>query len=243
MKSPFHVLSLGLLSTCALLAGPTFEVKNEQGRALHIELLEVADDVVTFATTGEKGGKEHSLAIGKFDADSQAKILEEAKDLKPRPPKLDVTVSVSKKRDKKGYYMVDQTVSTKVSIRNLGMRDLPKSKGYMTYFGRDRSSPDEYKVMARKTFDCQIAARGLFEVAVAGFKTSFDSDKKGSGNIGGFQYDGYLLVLMDEAGNVLHAKTSDPALRSMLENEPAKAERLTKVDLNKVLNKELEPYE
>ena len=183
------------------------------------------------------------MKLATFDVTSQTRIREESKCLKPRPPKLDITVSVSKKRDKKGYYMVDQTVSTKVSIRNLGMRDLAKSKGYMTYFGRDRSSPDEYKVMARKSFDLKIEARGLFEAPVAGFKTSFDTDKKGAGNVGGFQYDGYLLTIMDEEDHLLASKTSDPALRAMIEDEPAKAERLTKMPVNKLLNKELEPFE
>lgn len=244
MKTSFLLsLPISFLALSPLLAGPTFEVRNTKGDAIHIELLEFNDDVVTFETTGGKAGKEHNLKIDRFDADSQTKIREEAQNLKPRPFKLDTTVSVSKKRDKLGYFMVQQKVSTKVSIRNLSMRDFPETKAYMTYFGRDRSNPDEYKVMARKTFDCKIASRGLFEAEVDGFKTKYDSDKKGAGNIGGYQYDGYLLVLMDDDGNILHAKTSDPGLRSMIETEPAKAGRLSKVATNKILNKELEPYE
>jgi hypothetical protein len=234
-----HLLLLAVTSLPAL-AGPVFDVRSSDGKALKIELLEVSGETVTFATVGEKGGKEHSLALGRFDPDSQKRILDEGKDLPPRLPKLDIEVVVSKKREKDGYYMVNQTVSAKVKLKNLNPRvAFPKSKVHLTYFGRNRRNAENYKVMARKTFDCELAAGGQTEEPVEGFKTRFDSDNKGYGNIGGYQYDSYLLVITDQEGNVIEAKTSDAGVRALLAKDRTKAATVNKTSVNTVLDKDL----
>jgi hypothetical protein len=221
-------------------AGPIIDVKSSEGKAIKIELLELSGETVTFATQGEKGTKEHSLPLTRFDPDSRITILDESKDLPPRLPKLDIEVVVSKKRDKEGYYMVTQTVSAKVKLRNLSNRiAFPKSKVHLTYFGRDRRDPDNYKVMARKSFDCELAVNAQTEELVDGFKTRYDSDNKGYGNIGGYQYDSYLLVITDAEGNVIDAKTSDAGVRALIEKDRSKARKLNETGVNAMLNKEL----
>ena len=236
-----HLLPVILaITSLPALAGPVFDVRSSEGKALRIELLEVSGETVTFTTAGEKGGKEHSLPIARFEASSQTRILEEAKDLPPRLPKLDIEVVVSKKREKDGYYMVNQTVSAKVKLRNLNPRiAFPKSKVHLTYFGRNRRNGENYKVMERKSFDCELAAGAQTEEPVEGFKTRYDSDNKGYGNVGGYQYDSYLLVITDQEGNVIEAKTSDAGVRALIAKDRSKAAVLNKTTVNTVLNKEL----
>jgi hypothetical protein len=235
-----HLLLILATTSLPALAGPVFDVRSSEGKALKIELLELSGETVTFATVGENGGKEHSLDMARFDPESRKRILDESKDLPPRLPKLDIEVVVSKKREKKGYYMVNQTVSAKVKLRNLSPRiAFPKSTVHLTYFGRDRRNAENYKVMERKSFECELAAGGQTEEPVDGFKTSYDSDNKGYGNIGGYQYDSYLLVITDQQGNVIEAKTSDAGVRALLAKDRMKAAAINKTKVNAVLNKDL----
>ena len=131
MKASLPVL-ISAFFCSSVWAGPVIEVRNAEGKALMIELLALEGDNVVFATTGGKA-KEHTLGILKFDTDSQGKIREEAKALPPRVPKLDIEVVVSKRREKRGYYMVDQEVSAKVKLRNLSARiPFPATKAAIT---------------------------------------------------------------------------------------------------------------
>ena len=237
------VFLLSALAVSPLCAGPTLEVKNTEGRALMIELVALEAENVVFVTVADKG-KERSLPIAKFDADSQEKIRAEAKDLPARVPKLDMDVTITKKREKDGYYMIEQTVSGKVKLRNLSTQIVfPKSKGYLVYFGRDRRTPDKYKVMSKRTFDVEVPANQFFEKELLGFKTRFDSDNKGAGNLGGYEYDSYLLVITDDAGAVLATKTTDGGIQTAIGKDLSKAKRLADLADNAILTMELEPMD
>lgn len=236
-----HLLLILAATSLPVLAGPVFDVRSSDGKALKIELLELAGENVTFNVVSEKGGKEHTLGLTRFDADSQKKILDEGKDLAPRLPKLDIEVVVSKKKDKEGWYMVNQTVSARVKLKNTSTRiAFPKSTVYLTYFGRDRRNAENYKVMERKSFECELAIGAQTEEAVDGFKTRFDSDNKGYGNVGGYQYDSYLLVVTDAEGKVLDARTSDAGVRALIAKDLSKASNINKTGVGTILNKELD---
>lgn len=234
------LFALAALLQLPLLAGPVVEVRNADGKALKIELIALEGGSVVFNTTG-KEIKEHTLPIAKFDAASQEKLREEAKDLPPRLPKIDIEVVISNKRDKDGYYMINQSVASKVKIRNLTTRiDYPASKGHVIYFGQDRRNDGFFKVMANEHFEFSVPANKIFETDVLGFKTSYDSDNKGYGNVGGYQYESYVLVLTDVEGNVIGTKTTDGSLRSAIEKDLSKAKRLIDMKPNEILNKDLE---
>jgi hypothetical protein len=234
------LLAVATLLPLPALAGPIVEVRNTEGKSLKIELIAVEGDSVTFNTIG-KESKEHTLPIAKFDGSSQEKIREEGQGLPIRLPKIDIEVVISNKRDKEGYYMVNQTVASKVKIRNLSTRtNYPASKGHVVYFGQNRRNDGFFKVMANHSFEFSVPANKTFETDVLGFKTSYDSDNKGYGNIGGYQYESYVLVLTDPEGNVIGTKTTDGSLRSALERDLSKAKRLIELKVDEQLNKNLE---
>ena len=165
---------------------------------------------------------------------------DEGKDLAPRLPKLDIEVVVSKKKDKEGWYMVNQTVSARVKMKNLSTRiAFPKSTIHLTYFGRDRRNAENYKIMERKSFECELAIGAQTEEAVDGFKTRYDSDNKGYGNVGGYEYDSYLLVITDADGKVIDARTSDAGVRALIVKDLSKAGTVNKTSVGTILNKEL----
>ena len=243
---PKFLLLTFLLSSLPLLADPGFEVRSADGRKVVIELLALEGDQVVFSTVSDNK-KEHTLALDKFDENSQSEILEKAKNLRPRLPKMEFNVVIGKRRVKDGYYMVNQTVDAKVKMQNFSLKiPFPKSKAYFAYIGRDREHPDQYKLMGKRDFDVDVAANQVIERELLGVKTRYDSDNKGKGNIGGYQYEGYLLVVMDEAGVVLFTKTSDAAIAKALERDPETAKRITGFDDNTLLDgnlEELDPSE
>lgn len=244
MKAIPALALIGALLSGSALAGPVLEVRNADGKSLEIELLALDGEDVVFSTTGARP-KEHTLAIAKFDSESQDKIREEAKTLPPRLPKMDIEVVVSKRTRKDGYYMVNQEVSAKVKLKNLSARiPFPATKGAITYFGRNRKNPDNYKVMSKRSFEVAglIPNKGT-EMEVLGFKTRFDSDNKGYGNIGGYEYDSYLLTLADAEGNVLAHKTSDAGVRAVIEKDASKTKQLSQLEEGAIVDKNLEKLE
>lgn len=50
---------------------------------------------------------------------------------------------------------------------------------------------------------------GSSSTDLKGFITVYDSDNKGPGNLGGYQYAGYLLVFLSEDGEVVFDQTTD----------------------------------
>lgn len=204
----------------ALPAGAeVINVTDTKGRNLIIELLALEDDTVAFEVPAQKN-KEYELPIDRFDAASQARIREASKNLKPRVPKLDFDVAVEKRRKKVGYYMVQQTVTTKVSVKNLSRTiDLPPCKCRILFVGRNRKNNDLYMILNVQEFEAAAPKGDTFKHETKPFTTEYDSDNAGAGNVGGYQYDAYIVMLSDGDENILASHSSDPSIRSALKDD------------------------
>jgi len=230
---------LPVLLAASALAAP-FEVKDTQGRPLTIEVTNLDGVNVTFTA----GGKEHTLTLDRFDADSQTKIKEVAASLPPQIPKLDVDVSVSNKRQKVGWYQATQTVSQKVILKNLSVSiAYPAAKGYVISIGQNREYTDRYKVMMTSEFDISVPANKSFEASTKPFSTTYDAENKGNGNVGGYQYDSYVFIITDTTGNVLLTKTMDGNLKSQLEKDTSLAKRIIALKKDQLIDKNLNTTE
>lgn len=53
------------------------------------------------------------------------------------------------------------------------------------------------------------------------FVTTYDSDNKGQGNVGGFQYTGYLLVFVNDKNEVIFNQTTDADIRKAIIANPS----------------------
>ncbi|MEP4079259.1 hypothetical protein [Haloferula sp.] len=241
MKSMVSILSrltLLLALTGAVHSEP-MKVSDTKGRTINIDLLAVAGDQVTFSVDGKNG--EHVVPIGRFDEASQKSIREVAKTLKPRYPELDMDVVVGKRR-KKGdsFYMVTQNVTSKIQIKNTDQKmAMPKSKAKIIFIGRDRRTGDAYSILSSDEFELSIEPSKTFIFVPKPFSTSYDSDNRGSGNIGGYQYDSYVLAIIDSDGGVIHQKTSDPSIRSLIDSHFVSAATLTSHPVGTLLNKDM----
>lgn len=217
MKCLPIALLLSCLATTAL-ADP-ISITDSQGRTLSIHLLSLAEDTIAF-TIADADDREFELPVARLDEASRTKVREAAKSLKPRIPPVEIDVTVGKRRKKEGYYMINQTVTTKVTIKNPSHSiAFPKSSARILFIGRNRRNDDVFKILSSDKFEVQISPARSMEFEPKIFSTSYDSDNKGYGNIGGYQYDSYIVAILDGDGKVIGSKTSSPGVRSALEKD------------------------
>ena len=137
----------------------------------------------------------------------------------PAPfPKVEAEVVVGKRRDKgDSYYMVSQTISCEVKIKNPSHDlKLPAVTAKVLFIGQNQKSPDSFTVLSVQTFPVELAPGATVDKELKAFTTNYDSDNKGTGNIGGYQYSGHLLMFIDANQEVVFSQTTDGSIRTAL---------------------------
>jgi len=221
-RALLRLSSLVLLTSAALTAsawcGPTLHVMDLKGRSIEIELISAAAQSVTF----RRAGKEYTLPLSQFDTASQERITKEASALPAAPLKINAEVVIGKRRRKDdSYYMVKQDVTCTVKLTNAAATgQTPNLTGRIIFFGQNQRQSELYTVLSSQTFTAQIEAGKTFVREMEEFTTTYDSDNKGYGNVGGYQYFGYLLVLQDANGEVVFDQTTNGSIRQTLNNKP-----------------------
>ncbi|MGC4013195.1 MAG: hypothetical protein QM755_01570 [Luteolibacter sp.] len=214
------VVSLFLSSACAL-AGPVVTVKDKNGRSMEIEVLGVSGDKVSFNRKSD--GKRFDLPLSTFDADSVTQLNAKKTEVGAAHPNYSIDVSIEKRRKKQGSsdFMVEQTVAAKITIKNPDANSpAPQAGIRLVYLGEDRSTGKEHSVLAIREYKIQLGA-GLSDVReVDPFKTVYDSDNKGIDNIGGNQYEGYLLMVLDDKGNIIQQTGNCAKLNEAVRADP-----------------------
>lgn len=198
------------ISTEALDAAP-IEVANKAGQSMTVEVLSYT------ASSGNvrikrADGQIFNTTLDVFDAASQEKIVANA----PKEvAKFEMDVSIGKKRRDQGSstYMENMTITTSAKISNVTRdTDLGETNFTILLVARnsrryaDRSQ-DWYKILSVQKFSTQLPAGKFSEHELKPVATSYDSDKDSS-NLGGWEFEGYLLVAQDPAGKILATKTS-----------------------------------
>lgn len=228
-----------ILATCACDAGIT--VTDQKGRAIEIELISVTDGSVTFRRADSP--KEYTLPFDNFAAESQDLIRKEASKIPAVMPKAQADVVIGKRRQKgDSYYMVKQEITSTVKLTNPSLTTpIPPISGKIIYIGQDRRSPDLYNILSTQSVEASVKPGETFTKEMEPFITSYDSDNKGSGNVGGSQYMGYVLVLTDEAGKVVVDKTTSGPFSKAISNKPGILKELITYPAGKLLTDKLEP--
>ncbi len=194
-------------------AGPILTVNDTRGRALEIELLSAVGKDVRFKRVDN--AKEFTVPLTQFDGPSQAKIKDEAATLPPELPPFDIDVVIGKRHDEADrFYMVDQKISTTIKLKNMSNDvALPKLKGRMVFVGRDQRTEDDFIVLSAQEFKVGLDPAEKSENELESFVTRYDGDSKGRGNVGGYQYYGYLIVFMDDKGEIVYDYTTSGPIR------------------------------
>lgn len=230
-----------LFALAGFTSGETLVVTDTKGRTIAINLLTLsAKDEVEF-TVPEKGKKEHTLAIRFFNEESQAKIRESAKNLKPRYPKVEIEAVIGKRRKRTSYSYYTQAVTAKIKIENESMKlKFPKSSARIVFLGKSQGRSSFYRVLSVEDFEVSIPAGKTFEFEAKDFSTRYsDYNYDYDDYYGGYQYDGYILAIMDSDRKVVEYKASDPGVRSILEKDLLLISKVIDYKVNAVAVKDL----
>ncbi len=233
---------LGLVMTVPALAGPKFTVRDTEGRPLDIELIAATGETFTFRRQDDR--QRFTLPLEKVDAASRELIAAKAASLGPEVPELAAEVVVGKRRKKDGYYMVNQTVTCTVKIKNTSLElPCPELKAKIAFIGQDRRTPSKYSILATREFPVEIEPGGTATEIVKEFTTRYDSDNKGTGNIGGYEYTGYLLTLFDSDGSPVFEYTTDATIRRALTRDVNLAKNLVNHPVKTQLDENMQKRE
>ena len=222
--------------------GPSMTVTDQKGRSIEIELIGVAENSVTFRRQGNP--KDFTLPVSNFDQASQDQIRKQAAQLPAVMPKIQPDVIIGKRRRDQGdsYYMVKQEVTCTVKLTNSSTTTkVPTINGKIVFIGQNTRTPALLSVLNTQSFEASINPGETFTKEMDSFFTSYDSDNKGSGNIGGYQYFGYVLVMTDEAGKPVLDQTTTGSFRLAITAKPALLNDVVKYAKGTLLTEKLEP--
>lgn len=237
------LIPVALLSWIGLAAafGGPLTVADQKGRTIDIEIVRVTDNSVTFRRAG--GPTEFTLPLANFNQASQDLIRKQASALPAAPPKLQADVVLGKRRRDKGdsYYMVKQEITSTVKLSNLSP-SVPVAGVHATlvYIGQNTRTPDLYSVLNSQEFEASIEPGTTHVKEMEAFSTTYDSDNKGTNNIGGYQYFDYVLVVTDAGGNVVLTEATAGSFKLALAARPNLAKEVVGFAVGKTLTERLE---
>jgi hypothetical protein len=225
-------------SSPPLFAAPV-SVTDLKGRTIEIEIVSLAEDAVTFS----RAGKEFTLPMGNFDEPSQGRIRENAAKLPVAMPRIQPEVIIGKRRQKDdSFYMVRQEITCTIKLTNPSLKAaIPPLSGKILMIGQDRRTPDLFKILSSQAVEATIKPGETITLEMESFVTKYDSDNKGVGNVGGAQYVGYVLVLLNEAGDVALEHTVTGSFRKALADRTGLAKELVKQQAGVILTDNLLP--
>ncbi|HEY8990431.1 MAG TPA: hypothetical protein VIM46_00495 [Luteolibacter sp.] len=237
---PIATVFLATLS-CAL-AGPTLTVSDKAGRSMEIELKSVSGDRVSFLRKND--GKAFDLPLATFDSASVARIRTHQAELGPAHPNYGIDVIVDKRRQKRSdsWYLVEQTVSAKVSLKNPDMNlPAPPVTVKVLYLAVNRRTGKRYSVLSLQSYPLTLGPGQTDTRDLQPSTTVYDSDNKGIGNIGGNQYEGYVLFVLDAKGSILQHQTTCAKLDNLFREEPKLKDTYLTLQANAELDEKFKP--
>jgi len=188
-----------------------------------------------------KDGKTFMISPDVLDAASQALIKEKIKTIKVVYPPLeaDVVISKRRKKDNGSYYMTEMTTSAKVTVTNEDkQRTSPPCSCNIIFVGQSQQNTDRFKVLSNQAFDLTPTPKGS-SFSSDSFDTQYDSDNKGNGNLGGYKYVGYLLIVAEKDESVILTKTLYSYIKKALNANTSFAATIREYDEGTILTKKM----
>jgi archaellin len=243
MNSKFALAGLAAVLISADLFA--IEVRSTSGQTMEVEVLGYTKSSGNLRIKRSVDGQIFNTKIEMFDEASRKAIEAVAPAMMPE---LRVDVSVGKRRAREGNssFMKTQEISTGLKITN-GSRDidLARSKFTVLLMGRstkryrDREA-DAGIVLSKESFEQSVAAGKFVEYECKPVVTSFDSDFDDS-NIGGWEYDGYVLIIQDEAGKIIDAKSNIGPVQTETLKDPEQLKKALNLNKDTVVERNLKP--
>ncbi len=230
-----------LLHTC-ILAGPVVQITNKKGEALVAELISVGENSAKLKKSA--GSNSFKVSFDLLSEESVKLLREKAEELPVVFPRFEVDVIVTKRRKSmsNSWYMKSMTVGAKVKVSNGSMRtDFPVTKARIVLLGQDQRIKTIYSVLSVKDFEISPKAGQEQEVEIPEFVTTYDSDNKGQGNVGGFKYEGYMLIFRDSKDRIAYSKSLDATISRAAEDNPKVLEAFLTMKVGEKLTDKMIP--
>lgn len=231
-------LLFSLLLTAQLMGGPTIDLTNTSGVSFEAEILALTDEETTVRRTSDQ--RVFVLPLTTLN-ESTRKLLQSNADLiTNHHPDYEFNVVIGKRRKKDGSYMVDQTLTCKVDVKNLSRElDSPGYKLRVLLIGQDQKDNSKYKILTAQDFTGAPAKVETETATLEPITTRYDSDNEGSGNLGGYKYEDYILILTCQEGKLISTKTLNSNFATGLTSQPGIIEKLLKAKADTPLDKNL----
>lgn len=132
---------------------------------------------------------------------------------------LETQVSIKqRRRGKKGSYsMVKSSISASIKVKNEELDvDASECDGWIFLIGQDQKNTDQHSILLNQKFSITPGHKDTKFVSRT-VQTSYDSDNKGGGNIGGYKYYAYVVFITSKDGAILSSKTTISRLNNSLD--------------------------
>ena len=210
-----------------------------QGRTMEVTVLR--QDGETIVIERVDNGKVYAISPDSLNENSKISLLNVVKNLKPIYPPIeaDVVIGTRRKEHNGSSYMKRMEVTAKVTLKNKKVNvDCPPCKGELILIGQSQSSAEDFQVLSSQTFQVTPSREGAVFLAKP-FSTIYDSDNKGYGNIGGFKYEGYLLIVRDLEGKVLFTKTVYAKIKKAMQLDVSFVDEFSKLPKGTTLSESM----
>ena len=215
-----HTIILTLIFSLCLLpvtSAEVMSVESKNGKTMVVSLVSRQGEKIVIKRV--KDGKEFTISPDSLSEKSKKMVLSKMKTLKVAYPPLEAAVTIGKRRkpDNGSSYMKEMTITSKVTLSNQDRKvPCPACTMNIIFIGQDQRDTDKLEVLSNQKFKVTPTPEGSLIVG-APFITSYDSDNKGDGNIGGYKYVGYLVVVSSSDNKVIYTKTTSPLVKKALE--------------------------
>ena len=219
------------------------ELEDVKGRSIRAEIVEMnGDDAVTIRR--EDGRLFSFLPLTNFSKKSRSQIEAYAKrqeELEKYPPlteKSNLSIRFARGRDDDlnndgdpddRVVVMEPTVSVRNNDFNTTYRDV---KGVLIVIGENVINSGEMRILSRDEFTITLPYRETVRWKGATFTNRYD-EYAGNGVAFGYKYDDYLVILYDENGKIVHA-------RSKSKRNVDNAERILKARTNTSYDEDFE---
>ena len=226
-----------ILSLVAPAFAEVVTLTSKNGKNLVVTLVAKQGDKVLVRRASDS--KEFAVSLDTLNEESQQNVMDKMKSLKDAYPPLELDVVLGKRRNRVSgsYYMKDMEITAKVTVTNKDHRiPCPECSADIIFIGQDQKDPDLYKVMSTQRRGVKPTEKGAVFDSTP-FVTRYDSDNKGYNNVGGYKYVGYVLVVSDQDGKVLHTKATSGFIKKALDSSVTKVTDLMSYTEGAVLDK------
>ena len=233
---------LGLFSSAIAASNPV-TITDKSGRSISVTLVGLTGSTLKCKLAGRS--KITSIPLANLNAHSTKLVKEtiatsQADAAKNTPLNLDVSINKRRKKSNGSYYMKQMEVTAKITVKNKNLNvEANTCDGRFVIIGQDQKDTDQYEVLQNEQFKIKPSHTGQEHLAKT-VRLRYDSDNKGSGNIGGSKYYGYILIITSSNGDILASKTTIHKAEDLM--GPTVLQQLSKLAVEDKLEDTFEAY-